>query len=120
MQLKPIIKILLTVLLAFGITWGVFHTFNSPQQLSFGMKNILNSSKIYRNIAQIKTNDAPITIKSKTYSPVVRYVDAKEEKTVLYKGKLLKVKVFDKNDQPSQTVLDILYNIETEKERKAK
>jgi hypothetical protein len=106
--------------LAFGITWAGFKSFTSPQQLAFTVKNTLNGNSIYRSIAKIKTNDTKTINRIDTFHPIVKYVEAKEEKTVLYKGKLLKVKVFDQNDQPSQTVLEILYNIELEKERQQK
>lgn len=114
------IKILLVLALSFGITYGGFRSFNNPNQLAFALKNTLNSNSFYRNIAHIKTNDTKTVEGINTFTPLVKYVEAKEEKTVLYKGKLLKVKVFNQNDEPSQTVLEILYNIELEKERQQK
>jgi len=105
---------------------GVFAKFGSlsatnPQEFSQKLNgNLFLASRALSDINFFTKKEYKAPTQEIGNSPrmIVRTVEAKEEKIVLYKGKRISVKVFDKGDEVPLKVLEFLYQLELQKEKK--
>jgi hypothetical protein len=109
--MKHRIKIGVSMILTFVFVHFAMNGINTPVQLAARVESVLYSNQY---IANMLRNFQSKSLQIAT-EPIIRQTEAKEERTVWYKGRAIKI-LADDDSEVSEEILEFLYQMELKKE----
>lgn len=115
--MKTRIKTIVSLATAFFIVSVVFKDSRSPVELANNLRQLGSQNSYIAKIFNLKSTLNSISTVAVTLDPIVKRTEAKEKKTVFYKGKKLELLVDYLDSEIPEPILEYFYQLELKKEK---